>query len=254
VRALLFLLAGCDGVFGLDTVPTRDIDAAPDAPTTYVQAVLADHPLAYYRLDEATGVVAASAIVGAPQGTYTGKVQLGVAGALGGDADTALAVDYANPGAVDLGDVFDFAGSAPFSIEAWVKPAAFDANYHMIASKWQQPPNRKGIELFHLDDEIRFTRELDDSTIDVANAHGLSATAWTHVVGTYDGAMLRLYFNGMQVDASASSLSLPDISESFEIGVGGNAFYGGAIDEVAIYGTALAPERVFAHHAAATGG
>jgi hypothetical protein len=181
-------------------------------------------------------------------------VTLGAAGAIAGDPDTAFAIDYATPGAVDLGDNFDFAGQAPFSVEAWIDPTAFDGNFHMIASKWQQPPNRKGFELFHLDGRVTFSRELDDATSDIAAATGLVTGSYTHVVATYDGAMLRLFFNGAQVATAASTLLLPDIPNPFQIGEGNNrSAFGGSIDEVAIYGAALPAARVNAHDAAARG-
>jgi hypothetical protein len=58
----LLLLAGCDSLIGLNHVPGLD---APDAPLGYEATVLADHPIAYWRLGEATGVVAADLMLGA---------------------------------------------------------------------------------------------------------------------------------------------------------------------------------------------
>src|SRR5579862_5308145 len=51
----LWLVCGCDRLLGLSTV--KPIDAAIDSPyPPYVNAVLADHPVGYFRLDETIGV------------------------------------------------------------------------------------------------------------------------------------------------------------------------------------------------------
>jgi hypothetical protein len=54
------------------------------------------------------------------------------------------------------------------------------------------------------------------------------------------------------VAQAPSSLSLPDTAEPFLIGNSPAGIHGfiGSVDEVAVYGTALAPQRVLAHFTA----
>jgi hypothetical protein len=69
----------------------------------------------------------------------------------------------------------------------------------------------------------------------------LSANAWTHLAGTYDGATLRLYVNGLLVSSRAQTGTIPASTSPLQIG--GNTIYGqyfpGRIDEVRIYNRAL---------------
>jgi hypothetical protein len=260
-RAVLLLaLCGCDGVFGI-----RYIDGKPDAPaadvpppidvgpdgssTTYVAEVLADGAVGYFRLGETSGVTAKNQVPGGPDGTYIGSFMLGAGGVVFGDG--ALALDDANAGAVDVGDSYGFPGAAPFSIEAWVKPAPDDGHSHIIASKWHQPTTNVGYELFTQGTSVKFSRELPASS-DVVTVDGLVADQYTHVVGTFDGTMLRLYVNGTQQAIASSLIQLPVENNRFQIGEGnGLATFAGSIDEVAIYDKALSAARVNAHYVAA---
>jgi hypothetical protein len=76
-----------------------------------------------------------------------------------------------------------------------------------------------------------------------------------HIVGTYDGANLVLYENGTQVSRNASAVSLlAQTGCSFAVGAfncGTSGFFAGAIDEVAVYPTALSAAQVLAHFQAA---
>ena len=79
-----------------------------------------------------------------------------------------------------------------------------------------------------------------------------------HVVGTYDGSNLRLYFNGSEVgSALADSTSIGAFTAALNIGrspLGGVTGTDCQIDEVAIYGSALSAARVSAHYNAGVGG
>jgi hypothetical protein len=69
----------------------------------------------------------------------------------------------------------------------------------------------------------------------------LSANAWTHLAGTYDGATVRLYVNGVQVSSRAQTGAIPISTNPLQIG--GDTIYGqyfpGRVDEVRIYNRAL---------------
>jgi glucose/arabinose dehydrogenase/chitodextrinase len=71
-------------------------------------------------------------------------------------------------------------------------------------------------------------------------------SAWTHVALTYDGAMLRLYVNGVQAAALAQTGSIE--TPSTPLRIGGNVPYGeyfqGLIDEVRVYNRALSAAEI----------
>jgi hypothetical protein len=64
------------------------------------------------------------------------------------------------------------------------------------------------------------------------------------VAGTYDGANLRVYVNGVLAGTTASSRSVPGNSEPVLIGW----TYSGNIDEVAIYSSVLSAQKITEHY------
>ena len=90
----------------------------------YAQEVLADNPVAYWRLGEASGTTAVDE-TGSHDGTYSG-VTLGATGLLAGDTDTAVefnnSTDY-----IEVADHADFEVST-FTFECWVKHDAPDGD------------------------------------------------------------------------------------------------------------------------------
>jgi hypothetical protein len=161
-------LCGCDRLLGLS--PVRPLDAAIDSRyPPYVSAVLADSPVGYFRLDETTGVAAVD-LVGGPNGTYVGNVMLAQPGAFS-DANTSVGFDGANS-AVTLADRFDFTGTKPFSLEAWIRPS-FQGTFHELGSRWQVPPGRAGYTWYQDGDGIGFERDASDAQTDLAAVSGV---------------------------------------------------------------------------------
>jgi chitodextrinase len=84
----------------------------------------------------------------------------------------------------------------------------------------------------------------------------LTANTWTHLAATYDGAMLRLYVNGVQVSSVARTGNLATSANPLEIG--GDSIFGqnfeGTIDEVRVYNVALTPMQIQSDMNTPTGG
>ena len=96
--------------------PSSDAGADAEAGASLYRAtVLADGPLAYYRLDD-TGSVAKDE-VGAHDGTYTGKPSR-VPGAIAGESNGAASFD--GTAWADLGSFLPASANAPFSIAGGV--------------------------------------------------------------------------------------------------------------------------------------
>ena len=155
---------------------------------------------------------------------------------------------------MNVSDVYDYAGTAPFSIEVWVNPTAATSQYRRIIGKedtnqygWRMvlastggsPPNK-----------VSLIRQDAAGNESASSLTALQPGTWYHVVGTYDGTTMRMYVNGVQVDSNASSRSIPDHASALAMGTknGGGAYLGGTMDEVAIYSSALTAQQVSEHY------
>jgi hypothetical protein len=224
----------------------------------YRATVLADAPLAYYRLADQGGT--AKDETGAHDGVYKGTVTH-TAGAIAGDANGAAVFDGSS-GYVEVGDVLPFLDNAPFTIEAWASPVAGAANPACIASKSYASGGLSGGitdgYTFYLDSGTNATNALriQSSTADGAHGSNLVNGTFSHVVATYDGATIEIWVNGVSVGTAASARALVSQAKPLTIGAsrgGIFCFFLGALDEVAFYGAALSDARIVAHFKAGTG-
>src|SRR5207247_5694112 len=95
----------------------------------------------------------------------------------------------------------------PFSVEFWVKAAAQgdstgNCPLSSFAGAYFFPNNRSGW-LFYVNSSGRMEfrtggENLYSGVIDSANGV-VSASTWTHVAGTFNGTIQRLYINGVKV-------------------------------------------------------
>ncbi len=216
--------------------------------SVYTAAVLADGPVAYWRLGEAAGTTAFDASDHGATGTYLNGVVLGQLGALAEDADTAAGFDgvddhvsFANPVADD------------FTIEVWVKTTAtsltggqaFEGNglvwsdVHGVANDWV---------LAVLNDRVAFFTGNPDTTISGTTL--INDGNYHHIVATrVRGGDKQLYVDGeLQVSGPTNNSAL---NANPLIEVGGNTldshYFNGTLDEVAVYDHALSLDRIVAH-------
>jgi hypothetical protein len=217
--------------------------------------VLADQPLAYWRLDELSGSVAKDSSGNHNDATYVGGVMLGAPGALAGDADTAATFDGIT-GFVTAGNKFGFAGLAQFSVEAWVTAASIPG-YAGILSKNDAvggPPS-EGFLVFvsPTDGDFGFQRLDGDNASSAISTASASATSFLHVVATFDQVDMVIYVNGEPQGTQTASFSIAGAMADFVVGAeagGTGNYFAGTLDEVAVYDHALTVDRIKAHYAA----
>ncbi len=252
----LVLSTGCDRVWGLDF---DHADAAPqddapvDAPSAYATAVLADHPVGYWRFSRGETPVAIDQLGQAP-GVFRGDAAATATSALLNEDDGALALD-GNGDFVDMGPRFGFVGQLAFTIEAWVAPS-FNGLYDGIVAKNDESAGgstRRGWHMYNQATAVGFERSDGVATQDVRTG-ALMTGRWTHIAVTYDGTSLILYRDGaMQAQTAAPNVVIPSTSGAFVVGArngGQYLFLKGAVDEVAVYATALTGARIDAHRLA----
>lgn len=242
----------------VETSVDAPAESSVDAGSKYVDQVLADAPLAYYRLDEGGGTIATDSSGFGRDCTYVGGVSFGAKGAIANDTSTAVTFD-GNTGWVDCGQLFAFSGTAPFTVEMWIH-ATIDGTYRGIFGKnafdVDAATSGTGVHAYISslqpdagDNHITFERLIDSQTKEAAYALGIPQTGWIHMVAIYDAANVRLYVNATLGGSGTSSSSIAATSNPFLFG-SANAYtpFNGSIDEVAIYATALAPNRILAHY------
>lgn len=236
---------GDDAASGSSGAPARDAgDDAADGGSGYRAEVMADAPIGYWRLGESSGLDATDE-VGAHRGGYQGGVTLGVPGVTD-DGDTSLGLAGTN-GSVQIGDVLDFDGNVPISLEAWIWVDVLDADYRRVVTKRRDDV---GYSIFCHQSSGGCTVEL--RAADGASAFcdvTLTTGRWYHVVGTYDGATIRAYRDALEVCSRPASLVFTKVDAPLVLGAwsGGGNYLEGKLDEIAIYDRALSPQRVAAH-------
>jgi hypothetical protein len=223
--------------------------------------VLADGPVGYWRLGETSGSTAVD-VKGAANGTYEGGAALGVPGRTD-DGDTAAGFDGVDD-AVGLPDAFDFAGNAPFTIEFLLNRTTISEhrNRWVIAKgpphSFPGSPARQGwtvvlYEELHSDPSLRnrigIERWRDNAADITSSATRIEAGRWYHVAFTYDGATLRTYVNGTLENAGPSALALLDTASPllFARWFPAEQYFGGVLDDVAVYTYALSGAQIAAH-------
>jgi hypothetical protein len=242
--------------------PASSAHAGPaGASPPYEDAVYFDTPLAYWRLGESRGAsTAADASGNGAAATYR-NVALGEPGALYDDPNTAARFSGSN--GLDVGDRFDFAGRQPFTLEAWMSPRQVrDYAWHMLFHKEaNDATGRQGYMLWVSRDPAartiwialeRFRDGGADNVRYVVPESGFRLRRWHHVAATYDGGVLALYLNGVQVDQRGSVVrELKDTPSSLLVGrASWGGVFDGRLDEVALYGRALTGGEVRRHFAA----
>ena len=238
----------------------------------YSDAVLADSPQGYWKLDE-TGSPAA-----AVDSSGNGKDLTYVAGTVGhpgaGPATRTSAQTLANPSsgiATRSGDTasFDFNSGTAFTLEAWAKISTEVAGVATLVSKYA---SNDGYFLGILKDGGLTSNkalpilQFGDGTyayaiVDPQYSDSLADGNWHHIVGVYTGSGstggMSLYVDGMRMEVNRATDGFPTSfgnSEEFKIGVRGTATgtaFDGFIDEVAVYGTALSGVEILTHFKAA---
>lgn len=244
-------------------------------PVTYADAVLADGPALYYRMNQATDEPNLGSIGTSADGTHAmpHAISVGVvATAEGGAAtydDPATDVNMVgeiDSGRLDVPSITPFFGAAqPFSLEVWLRlPAAFGVETANLASIDVAGGGLRLRTEANAMDAIRFGfRDMASTYADYESAcyfDDWSGVTARHVVATYDPTeahRLALYMDGVRCDTlpapfgsqTTGMYAMPALDGSVAFGTG----WSGDIDEVALYPTVLSQAAICAHYEAGSG-
>ncbi len=149
------------------------------------------------------------------------KCVLGIQGA---------AVDFStNKDEVTVADALSFAFTDHVAVAAWIKPTTVNGTQTIVT---QQGKGKTTFALTIHDKSVEFSVTLKGGDVVTSNAP-ITAGAWSHVAGRYDGHFLYLYLDGQQVGQVDSAGSIKDAMGPISIGNDAdNEHFDGAIDDV----------------------
>lgn len=165
---------------------------------------------------------------------------------------------------VDLGTAAGLAPDSAVTVEAWIKPAAFAVNpwQNTVVSKdgWSAGEGGfvlrcggNGILSFNIAGKT-FAGASSSWKEAASPAASLTLNTWTHVAGTFDGATLKVFINGVQ-SGSFAFAGVIDKNAQYITRIGRLAdnqgasqyrYFNGLIDEVRIWERALTGAELLA--------
>ncbi|WP_287314451.1 LamG-like jellyroll fold domain-containing protein [Moorena sp. SIO1G6] len=217
---------------------------------SYQEFVLADQPVAYWRLDETTSITAVDSSGNGFNGTYRNGVTQGVPGISGTAGEFDGNNDAVDVGIIAPGSELDISNKS-FTVEAWVKPDELKEQSYVGIHPSNNRNDGNGDSLYFRvtsNGSVRFGDFPDDLE---TRDNLIEPDTWYHIVATYDQSSDRntIFVNGKRVRGNDQG-AFEGQNPRFLIGnwrnIGDQAF-NGVIDEVAVYNEALSPERITTH-------
>ena len=217
----------------------------PPKSGSYAEAVLADRPIGYWRLDETDPTQPAVDLSrNKNNGVYTGGVTLGQPSAW---PALGIAARFDGTGSVTAtADGTEYRMKNNFTLEAWVKNGATDGQTHRFIGSDDWCFGSVGASR-----TLRFTTYW---VKDYSFSEILPLNTWVYLAVVLDSDNdASLYINGDLVEKVPHDQPGHAYNSSIVIARGGlyETLWLGGIDEVAIYNTALDAEAIAAHYNAA---
>lgn len=246
--------------------------------SSYKDAILADKPFAYYRLNEASPASPAVDELGTHHGIYENAPSVGVAGAIIAEpGSTAASFSRADKQHVTLTTLGDYGGSMTkgFTVEFWMRTS--DAtNYQVVMGCANDPGfindflidigygKKEGrLRLYYRDDtfhryEANFYPE-DGNTKIYDNAWHLITQVYDPLAAQVEDRV-RFYVDGVRQILTVFEGKGPPVSSDFNLPLTVGALnkrgtiqdhLEGSLDEIALYKRALSPGQILNHYRAA---
>lgn len=228
-----------------------------EALTTGYEAVIrADTPIAYWRLNEPSGLFIYDAM-GVAEMDVLNTPTMGISGLLTGDANTAISWLRSSTENASGGSTIPAGTAAGASLEGWMKFDTLTAATRYPIMRWF--PTGQDHRIYYDVDAtaLRYTY-IDDT----AATRTINSDAWVPTVGptyhivvahNYTAETVTFYVNGVLLsieDVSAFTVPVTPILGFGGIARAGSDYMDGTLDEVAIYSYVLSATQVANHYAA----
>ncbi|HEX4120784.1 MAG TPA: LamG-like jellyroll fold domain-containing protein [Verrucomicrobiae bacterium] len=262
--------------YGTNPISPVTVTVLPDPSAPYPLAVLASHPMDYWRLDESSGSPVGYDYTGGNNGTYT-NANLGNSGyssQFTPQSDPGeTSVDFGNSTTNNsyLGMVPTFVNfgapsntSAEFSVEAWIHPnGAAPDGAGLVSLGYGNGGEQFCLDLVTANNDLSFfVRDAGGTAFTAKTTFTPADGIWHHVTGVCDEAngFIYLYADGQLIAsnvvpvgggilASTNSLVIGSRQEGLDTQFDDQI--SGGMDDVALYDYALSASEVQAHYLAA---
>lgn len=241
------------------------VDGQPGQGTiisNYAQTILADTPVAYYRLAELTGTIADDISGNAQQGTLNGGITQRTATLLADAADMSdLSMTFnGTSGYIALPSSGTWpTGNSAWTLECWCKPAnATNTNDAQIITIGQPGTNGKQAVICQTSSGGWGVKTWGGTGHDFnGNGTSIAGTIY-YLAATYDGAShINLYvgvggtitvYGPFNCGTLSLAVSAHQRIGDTNVGTGETFFFPGVIDEPAIYMYALSAAQINTHY------
>ncbi|SDN45394.1 PKD domain-containing protein [Geodermatophilus sp. DSM 45219] len=240
------------------TTVTVPVASSGTATRAYERLVAAHGAVDHWTLGESTGPTAFDHSGAADMGIGTG-VTRGATGAVTGDRDTAFRFNGTSSGSLSA-----TAPAAPapqnFSVEAWFQTTTTRGG-KIVGwgnARTGLSPNYDRHVYMDAQGRLHFGVYSGGMRI-LSTTAALNDGRWHHVVGSLSPAGMQFHVDGQLVGTNPAVVSAESKDGYWRIGgdtswATGLDWFGGQIDEVAVYPRALSTAQITEHHLAATSG
>jgi hypothetical protein len=217
---------------------------------SYSSEVLADSPVAYYRMDEASGQPQDASGNGNHTTVTNGAKTYSQSGALASEpSSTAITFNSGIDNNFEAPDHATLDVGSVFTVEGWLKLLSLVTGLY------------NGILIKHAPSFFFATDPTNNLTLfEYSGGECCTSTVATtdtdfhHYVATVNGAAVKLYIDAVDVTGAVTAKSWGNAVHPLALGgdLGGQYGPAGVLDELAVYPTELSPARVLAHYNAAS--
>jgi Concanavalin A-like lectin/glucanases superfamily len=262
--SVLSAALGLMAIAALAAPAGADAAACPGTPDAYSKSVLANEPIAYYRLDEASGPTLCDSSSAHANGSYkpTG-IAFGQPGALQTSSDGAVSLSGPSSGIGEGGP--GLTGDHSFTLEAWFKASAAVPAEQLLDMGQGAKGDIAGLGVCTGSDGAFKCDPSGDIMLDTYESITTWATqpvgvnlfdnSWHQLDVSYDAAtgQATAYLDGVGLGAKAPpmlNLAASNIRLGYWVDTAFNQPFVGSADEIAVYPSALPAAGVLTHYEA----
>ncbi|MQS07295.1 LamG-like jellyroll fold domain-containing protein [Streptomyces alkaliphilus] len=258
-----YRITATDAAGNTSTLSPAVSATAASSTQPYVQAVLADRPVLYWRSDETTGNFASDASGNDNSGVHRGGPQRGVLPpAVNGPS--AAAIGHNGSSTYTYSDT-PFRSTNLFSVETWFRTTTTQGGRLIgYGNRILENSSMRDRHVYMRNDGRLVFGVNSGSLRTVTTNASYNDGQWHHVVATLGSNGMRLYVDGQQQAVNTSYTSAQNYGSTPGFWrVGGDSlaswpnrpttdYFQGQLDEIAVYYSTLSAARVNAHFQAAS--